>query len=348
MTGATGLLGNNLVRELVGDGVKVKGLVRSMDKARRQFADLPQVELVPGDMSDVAGFAETLQGCDTLFHTAAFFRDGYKGGSHSAQFVQTNVEGTRALLEAAYAMGVRRMVQTSSIAVLDGPRGGTIDETMVRETAKADDYYRSKILADREVQRFLDAHPDFFAVMVLPGWMHGPGDLGPTSAGQTVTEFLHGRIPGIPPGSVSVVDARDVARAQIAASIKGRRGERYLAAGRHMTMAEVFAMLETVSGVASPRRAMPLGLLWVLAGVSETISRITRKPALMSWATVRLMAQEADRTRFDHRKTKRELGIAFRPVEETFAAEIEWYRANGWLDGVALESRTYTPTVHAA
>jgi dihydroflavonol-4-reductase len=110
---------------------------------------------------------------------------------------------------------------------------------MLRPEAAADDYYRSKILADREVLRFLDDQPDFWAALVLPGWMHGPGDQGPTSAGQMVVDFMHRRLPGIPPGGFSVVDARDVAAAMIAAAERGVRGRRYLAAGRPVEMAEL-------------------------------------------------------------------------------------------------------------
>jgi dihydroflavonol-4-reductase len=81
VTGATGLLGNNLVRLLLSRGVRVKALARSREKAEKQFAELP-VEVVIGDMTNVTGFAAQLQGVDVLFHTAAYFRDGFKGGRH--------------------------------------------------------------------------------------------------------------------------------------------------------------------------------------------------------------------------------------------------------------------------
>ncbi|WP_413776568.1 NAD(P)H-binding protein [Pseudomonas putida] len=99
VTGATGLLGNNLVRELVARGYTVKGLVRSKAKGEQQFNNLPGVELVVGDMAKVDAFAASLQGCDTVFHTAAFFRDNYKGGSHGNELEQINVSGTQRLLE---------------------------------------------------------------------------------------------------------------------------------------------------------------------------------------------------------------------------------------------------------
>jgi dihydroflavonol-4-reductase len=331
VTGATGLLGNNLVRALLATGARVRGLARSAEKARAQFADVAdeRLEIVTGDLTDVAAFADRLAGVDVLFHTAAYFRDSYKGGSHWAELERINVGGTRALIDAAYAAGVRRMVHTSSIAVLDGPPGALIDETMTRTPENADDYYRSKIFTDDVVFEALRRWPDFDAVMVLPGWMWGPGDAGPTSAAQTAIDFLHRRLPGVPPATMSFVDARDVAAAEIAAAAQGRRGERYLAAGRCMTLAELFPKLEAVSGVPAPRRALPLPLMYAVAAVQELRARLTGAPALLSWASVRSLHREAGRTRFDHGKSERELGLVFRPVEETLGDSIGWLRAQG-------------------
>jgi len=330
VTGATGLLGNNLVRLLIAKGVKVRALARSVEKARRQFGNLP-VEIVQGDMDNVLAFEHALAGVDAIFHTAAFFRDNYKGGTHWDELYRINVMGTANLLNAAYAAGVRRFVHTSSIAVLHGPEGTTIDETMVRSVEDADDYYRSKILADREVGHFLESHPDFWAAMVLPGWMHGPGDMGPTSAGQMVLDFAKRKVPGIVPGTFSFVDARDVAETQWAVFERGRRGERYLSAGRNMTMATLATILERVTGVKAPTRRIPMPMLYVMGGLGEIWARITRQPVMVSFATVRLMAREGGRTTFDHAKRERELGLQFRPVEETLRDEVGWYRDNGWL-----------------
>lgn len=330
VTGSTGLLGNNLVRELLRQGVRVKGLARSKDKARQQFADLP-VDIVEGDMTDVAGFADALQGCDALFHTAAHFRDCYKGGRHAERLQATNVEGTAALLQVAHRNGVREVLHTSSIAVLDGPPGHPIDETMSRDLAHADDYYRSKILSDQEVMRFSRQHPDTRVVMVLPGWMFGPGDMGPTSAGQLVLDFAARKLPGRIPGTFSVVDARDVAQIQVTALRKGQSGHRYLAAGRHMTMDELFPLLAQATGVPAPSRAIPLGLLKVIAWVNETQSRLTGAPALVSRAAVRLLEREAGRTQFNQEKTFQELQGTFRPAIETLVDTVNWYQQQGWL-----------------
>lgn len=331
VTGATGLLGNNLVRALLDSGAHVRALARSSAKAAAQFGDVvcDRLEIVIGDMEDVASFQHRLSGTDVLFHTAAYFRDSYKGGSHWPQLERINVGGTRDLIAAAYAAGVRRMVHTSSIALLDGPPGALIDETMLRDTANADDYYRSKILTDKVVLEALRKLPDFDAVMVMPGWMWGPGDAGPTSAGQTALDFLHRRLPGVPPATMSFVDARDVAQALIAAATAGRRGERYLAAGRCMTLAELFPLIEAESGVKAPTRALPLPLMYAVAGIQEVLARTTGKPALLSWAAVKSLQREAGRTRFDHSKSERELGLVFRPAADTVRDTVEWFRAKG-------------------
>src|SRR5262249_55803067 len=158
--------------------------------------------------------------------------------------------------------------------VLHGPPGATLNETMLRRVEDADEYYRSKILADLEVEEFLELRPDFWAAMVLPGWMHGPGDIGPTSAGQLGLEFAHRKLPGIAPGTFSLVDARDVAETQWAVLERGRRGDRYLSAGRNMTMQTLAPILEAVTRVKAPKLRIPRGLLYLIAGVNEAWARI--------------------------------------------------------------------------
>ncbi|KIH82946.1 SDR family oxidoreductase [Pseudomonas batumici] len=331
VTGATGLLGNNLVHALLKRKIKVKALVRSVEKAKKQFGNLP-VEWVEGDMLNVDAFSHALQGCDALFHTAAYFRDSYKGGKHWQKLHDTNVTGTERLLQAAYAAGIRRAVHTSSIAVLKGHRDQVIDETMSRSEREADDYYLSKILSEQKVQAFLSQHPDMFIAMVLPGWMFGPGDIGPTSSGQFLLDFVGQKLPGVLPGSFSVVDARDVAEHQLAAITRGRSGERYLAAGKHMDMKSIFQALSRVSGVKAPERKVPLLMLRIIALIYEGYYRITKKPVLISTSTVKLMEQEQGRTHFSHDKSLKELGCEFRPVTETLFDTLHWYRKNNYID----------------
>jgi dihydroflavonol-4-reductase len=334
VTGATGLLGNNLVRALVERGVKVRALARSRQKATAQLSGLDGVEIVGGDLAAVDAFAPAMAGADVLFHCAAYFREAYGGGDHARALHNTNVTGTRALIAAAYVAGVRRMVHTSSIAVLDGPRGATLDETSLRDPENADPYYLSKIETDEVVFAALRQYPDFNACMVLPGWMHGPGDAGPTSAGQFTLDYMNRKLPGATPGTFSVVDARDVASAAIAAAESGRRGERYLAAGRHMTMRDLMDVYEQVTGVPAPKGSVPAAALIAIATVAELGGKLSGKPVLISRATVKLMLREAERTRFNPAKSERELGLTFRAAEDTIRDEVAWFAANGFLQSV--------------
>jgi hypothetical protein len=110
----------------------------------------------------------------------------------------------------------------------------------------------------------------------------------------------------------------------------GKRAERYLAAGRAVTMADLFTELEQVSGIKAPRNKVPMAVLYLIGAISELRARITRQPALISWATVQLLVKEADRQHFDHSKSQRELGIRFREIQETLRDAIGWFKANGY------------------
>jgi hypothetical protein len=124
----------------------------------------------------------------------------------------------------------------------------------------------------------------------------------------------------------------------IGAALHGRRGERYIAGGRHVTMAEIFAKLEQIAHVKSPKRRLPLAVVFAVGALNEVRARLSGRPALVSLETARLIALDRDRTRFDHRKITQELGVTFRPMEETLRDVLAWYHAHGWLnDAPALD-----------
>jgi dihydroflavonol-4-reductase len=330
VTGATGLLGNNLVRALRTRGWQVRAWARSAQKAEQQLGDTG-AEVVLGDINDLTPLVPSLTGADVVFHTAAYFRDNYKGGSHWAELEKVNIEGTRQLLDRAYSAGIRRFVHTSSTAVLQGSQHGLTNVTMRRRIEDADDYQRSKILSEEVVREFLRAHPDFWAVFVLPAWMHGPGDLGPTSAGQFVFDYMHRRLPGVLETTFSVVDARDVAETLIAAESLGVSGESYLATGRNYSIAELSDKLQEITGIPHPKRPVPMSAVFLIATFNELYARLTRRPVLLSLASARLMVRDANRTEFDHRDTETKLGIRFRPLEETLRDELAWFRTQALI-----------------
>jgi dihydroflavonol-4-reductase len=112
----------------------------------------------------------------------------------------------------------------------------------------------------------------------------------------------------------------------ILAAERGQRGERYLAAGQHMTMQQLVPLLGEITGVKTPTRTLPLPFLYLLATLQEAYARLSGKPVLLSLATVRLMVKEANRSHFNHAKSERDLGLTFRPLEQTLQDTVAWLR----------------------
>jgi dihydroflavonol-4-reductase len=305
VTGATGLLGRNLVLALRAEGHSARALVRSKEKGQRQLGDTG-AELVVGDMENVPGFAGGLDGVDGVFHTAA---------------------GTLALAEAARARGVKRLIDTSSSGTIglkpDGSPGD--EETPPAPLAKGNLYFKSKVLAAAQLQQ-LAARTGLDIVQILPGWMFGPGDAAPTGSGQLVLDFLAGKLPAIPPGGTSAVDARDVAVGMISAAERGRAGERYILGGDFVTLADVIRMLGKVTGRSGPRARIPYPVAFVYAAVSELWANLTGGETLVTLKAVRMMQA---RLAVTSAKAEHELGWKHRPLLETLADEVAWYRTQG-------------------
>ena len=253
------------------------------------------------------------------FFIPQFFRINYKGGSHWADLEKININSTKCLLKAALKAGVKQFVHVSLIAVLDGGAGTLINETCDRDIENSDDYYRSKIISERTVREFAALHPTMKCYYILPGWMWGPGDMGATSAGQLALDVMNGKLPAIVPGTFSVVDARDVAAALIMVTLKGKPGERYLAAGRHIQMKDLVSMIGHYANVETPTKTMLMPLLYCIAFLQELYCKFTGKPILLSLASVRLMASQYDRTHFSSERYEKILGLQFRPLEKTLA-----------------------------
>ncbi len=325
VTGSTGLLGNNLVRLLVENGYQVKGLIRSQKKAKRLLGDL-DIKLVKGDMRLVTEFAPELDGCDVVFHTAAYFREYYQPGDHLEALQEINVHGTLELMAEADRRRVPCFVHVSSAGTIGlKPDGAPGDEnTPPPLVAESNLYFKSKVNGDAEIRAFAGEH-DMKIVEILPSWMWGPGDAAPTASGQMALDFLARKIPGILDGGSSMVDARDVAAAMIAAVERGRHGERYIVGGRYFSLENVMSGLERVSGVRGPRMKLPHGLVMTVAWFQETLGRMTGKDVLITREGVRTMHAKLAVT---SAKAERELGVTFRRFKETLRDVVRWYKKN--------------------
>lgn len=325
VTGSTGLLGSNLVHLLVEQGWQVRALVRSMSKGRALIGHLPDVELIEGDMEDIDAFAPHLRDCDVLFHTAAYFREYGQPGEHWSKLEAINVTGTIKLLDSAEQHGIRKAIYASSAGVIGEHKDGLAsDETTPPSDFALNDnlYFKSKVVAEERILAWLKTHA-LPVVMILPGWMFGPSDAAPTGAGQIVQQFLARTLPARFEGGSSIVDARDVAQGMINAVERGQGGERYIMAGKQTTLDEVFATLARVSGVPAPTMRIPYRAALVYAWFAETMASLQGKEAVATVNGIRTLNM---RHPISSVKAMRELGVTFRPLEQTLADEVRWFR----------------------
>ncbi len=323
VTGATGLLGGNIVNAFLAAGHAVKALARDPSKAAGLYGP-GDVSVVRGDLSDAGGFARELAGCELVVHAAAYFREYYGPGKHWDMLYRTNVDGTRDVLQACADQGVGKVVYISTSGLIGPPRTGRVSDESTPPGRRTHEnlYFRSKLLAEEAIVEWNREHP-MPVVHILPGWMFGPGDTGPTGSGRMVLDFLARKLPGAPPGRASVVDARDVADAVVRAAERGRAGERYLVAGRPVTLKEILETLARVSGVAAPRLRLPYRAMLGFAHVSQFVSRVTGAPTLVTPEAIKTLQEDYD---MSSAKAVRELGVTFRPLDETLRDEIAWFR----------------------
>ncbi len=329
VTGSTGLLGNNLVRLLIEKDHQVKALVRSREKAVKQFGDLP-IEYVVGDMENVEAFSNEINGCDALFHTAAYFREYYeKTADHWKILENINIKGSIKILEAAEKQGVATAIYVSSSGTIgmkaDGSSGD--ENTPPSPYTENNLYFKSKVLADKKVAEFAQKSK-MAVIQILPGWMFGIGDVAPTSSGQIVLDILNRKLPGTFDGGTSTVDAKDVAEAMISAVEKGKPGEKYIVGGEFYTIREIADTLCEVAKIPKVKLNIPNSVILTLAILSDLFSKITGGKSSIPKNGIQTLQAKLT---VDSSKAKRELGTKFRPLSETLANEAEWYRQTGFI-----------------
>jgi dihydroflavonol-4-reductase len=329
VTGASGFVGSNLVHALGARGHRVKALLRpDVDERSLRGA---KYERVTGTLQDQKLLESALAGCDWCFHAAASYQLWMRD---YAPMYQTNVAGTRNILEAAGRAGCSRIVYTSTVGCIGLPKGenGTFtptDETaLASEAQMTNDYKRSKWQAEQIAASL--AQKGLPIVIVNPSAPVGPGDGRPTPTGQVIVDFLNRKIPAYLETGLNWVDVRDVAIGHILAAEKGRIGHRYILgnADGNWTMQATLATLQELTGVPAPKMKVPYWVAYRAAEVNEMISALTGKPPRAPMAGVRMAKYKMW---FTPAKAIRELGLPQTPPKKAFADAIEWFRANGYV-----------------
>ncbi len=325
VTGATGFVGSAVARALRSRGHRLRLLVRP-GSDRRNVAGLG-AELVEGDLRDPASLAAAVAGCRYVLHVAADYRLWVPD---PAPMLAANVDGTRALLLAAAAARVERIVYCSSVAALGLVGDGTpgTEDTPVHLDGIVGAYKRSKYLAEQAVRDLVRDHA-VPAVIVNPSTPVGPRDIKPTPTGKMVLDAAAGRMPAYVDTGLNIVHVDDVAAGHVLALERGRIGEAYILGGHDLGMPEVLAMVDDVMGRPTPRRArLPHGLLWPVALGMEGAARAFGIEPLV---TREMLAMAKKRMYFSTAKAIAELGYAPRPARQAVADAVAWFRDAGWL-----------------
>ncbi len=317
VTGGTGFLGSALVPLLARAGHRLRLLQRSAAPG----AEALGAEVARGSVEDPAAVRAALDGIEAVYHLAGKVEFDARD---PAALYALHVQGTRTVMEAAAAAGVKRVLLASTsgtIAVFREERLGTeADPYPLREVAGWP-YYLSKIYQEKAALRI--ARDTGLPLVILnPSLLLGPGDAR-LSSPDVVWKFLKRRVPAMPGGALSFVDVRDAAGAFAAALERGQPGERYLLGGANMTFRELFGRLERLSGVPAPRVSLPSAVN--LAGVKllEKLSSWRGAEAPIDAASVEMGE------RFwtcDSRKAGEELGFRPRDPQETLAETVRWLR----------------------
>ena len=320
VTGATGFLGRHLIDVLLAGGHDVVAL------CRKQPSDLPKAITVElGDILSADATVKAAIGCDGVFHCAG--RVSRRPEDADALF-RVHVDGTKMVLDAARKAGVKRFVLAST----SGTVAVSVKPTVIDETALAPQgilaawpYYRSKLYAERAALE--QSGKGIEVVSVNPTLLLGPGDVLGSSTGDIV-KFIEQRVPMIPAGGLSFVDARDAAVAMAAAMTKGRPGERYLLGAKNLTFDAFFGMLSRASGIEGPTMKAPKSLLLAQAG-AEIMDRISKRLKTES-PLDRVSAEMAQHFWYvDSSKATREIDFSPRDAMETISDTVSDLRARG-------------------
>lgn len=323
VTGGTGFIGASIVRELLKDGWEVRVLARP--GSDRRNLDGLDVETWEGDLGDRDALIRAVSGSHTLFHAAADYRLWTR--TPQAMY-DANVTGTRAILSAALAAGLEKVVYTSSVGTLGNPGDGTPgdESTPVDFSQMAGDYKKSKFLAERAAESFLEKGLPL--VIVNPSTPVGPRDLKPTPTGKIIVDFLNGKMPAYLDTGLNLIDVEACARGHILAAEKGRIGEKYILGNRNLTLAGIFEMLSGITGKKAPSVKLPYYPVLFAAYANEALSALTGREPLIPLAGVQMAAKFMY---FDTGKAVAELGLPLPPVEKALERAVEWFRGNGYV-----------------
>ncbi len=312
-------MGSHVARVLAQAGADLRLLVRSSSRTEN-IAGL-NADLVTGDLREPAFLKTAMSGCEAAFHVAADYRLWCRDPQ---EMYRANVDGTRALIEAAAAAGVRRVVYTSSVATMGFTANGqpANEDSPVSLSDMIGPYKRSKFLAE---QIALQAP---HAVVVNPTTPVGEQDIKPTPTGQIIVSFLRGKFPAYVDTGLNLVDVAECARGHLLALDKAVPGQRYILGGENLTLKQILDKLSAIAGLPAPTVRLPYAVALCAGAVDTTITgHLLRREPRVILDAVRMGRKKMY---VSSAKAERELGFAVAGVDMALRRAVEWFRSHGY------------------
>ena len=323
VTGATGFLGSHVARALRDQGADLRLLARASSNPAN-IQDL-NADVVTGDLRDPENLEKLIAGCNAVFHVAADYRLWVRDPE---EMYRANVEGTRAILQAAGKNNVRRVVYTSSVATMGFTSNGTLadENSPVSLDNMIGPYKRSKFMAEQVAIQAAGTGQD--VVIVNPTTPVGERDIKPTPTGRIVVDFLKKKFPAYVDTGLNLMDATECARGHIAAFERGKSGERYILGGENLTLKQILDKLAAITGLPSPKVRVPYFMALATGIVDEIVTgRIRgREPR----ATIDAVRMGRKKMFVTSAKAERELGWRTVAVDDALKRAVEWFRENGY------------------
>jgi dihydroflavonol-4-reductase len=320
VTGATGFLGYHVVKRLIQSGIRPRVLERP--ESSLAVLDGLDVERGAGHLDDPAAVRSACAGIDTLLHVA--FKVSIGGGGPALEEMQRiNVAGTRSLLQAAAASGVRRAVVTgSALAIGVNRQPEPLDESASWAQHALDLPY-ALLRRQVELDALAQSTPQFAVMTVCPSFTFGPDDPVGAPANKLLQALMARKVPVKVSVGFGCLDVRDFAHGMVLAGERGRSGSRYLLSGDNVTIDQLVEQVSAIAGVRPPRFTVPAFIVRGLVGVLELLSKVRGKPPEITGDVLQLLGRYAW---YDTSKARAELGWTPRPLRETLTETIQWLR----------------------
>jgi dihydroflavonol-4-reductase len=324
VTGGAGFIGSHLVERLVSGGQQVR--VLELPGTAVEHLPLDRIELVFGDIRDRRCIERAVAGCAKVYHLAA---NPNLWARPRGLFRQVNYHGAQNVLDAALAAGARRVLHASTESILTRTRQAAPirEDQDVPPDEVLGPYCRSKYLAERYA--FGLARRGAPVVIVNPTLPVGPGDRGRSPPTRMILDFCRGKRREYIDAELNLIDVRDVADGMVRAMRVGQTGRRYLLGHENLSILDVFTLLARLTGLPAPRWRVPYAVALVAACVSEVVADVwTHAPPAATLTGVQLTRR---RMQFDASASLAELGLTPRPVAQSLADAVAWFREMGWV-----------------